>query len=148
MARVLLTYAGGAYGLGVARSLMAAGTQHHVIAADADRYSIHRAEGHERHVVPRASDPSFIEAICALVRSTRADFAWPGHDSDVRAFARHRDSLGAATFLPALEEIEMCRNKMLSNLRWSERGVSVPETVLVHDRDGLTQAFDRFGGAV
>ena len=148
MTRVLLTYAGGAYGLGVSRSLRAAGTSYHVIATDADRFSRQRAEGDELHRVPRAHEEAFLPAIRALVRSSRADFVWPGHDSDILAFARDRDSLGAATFLPPLEDIHICRNKMLSYLRWKECGVRVPETVMVNDVEELERAFDQFGGEV
>ena len=144
MARVLLTCAGRSYGLGVSRSLKAAG--HYVIATDADRFSRQRAEGDEVHAVPRASQEEFLPAIRDLVRSTRADFVWPGHDSDIRAFARERDSLGAAVFLPPIDEIETCRNKMRSYLRWRECGVRVPDTVLVNDRDELSRAFEEFGG--
>ncbi len=148
MTRVLLTYAGGAYGLGVSRSLKAARRDYHVIATDADRFSLQRAEGHERHRVPRAHDEGFVPAIASLAQATRADFVWPGHDADVRAFARARGRLGAATFLPTIEEIELCRNKMLSYLRWRECGVPVPETVLVDDREQLARAFDDFAGDV
>ena len=145
--RVLLTCAGGAYGVGVSRSLKAASTPYYVIATDADRFSFHRAEGDERHRVPRASSgETFLTAIANLVREKQVDFVWPGHDSDVRAFAGARDRLGAATFLPPLAEIEMCRHKMRSYERWAERGVPVPETVLINDRNALTSAFDRFGG--
>ncbi|MEP7158559.1 MAG: hypothetical protein ABI797_03970 [Chloroflexota bacterium] len=146
MSRVLLTNAGGTYGLGVSRSLKAASRPHHVIATEADRFSFHRAEGDERHRVPRASDERFYSAIVGLVRSARADFVWPGHDSDILAFARDRDTLGAATFLPSLADIEICRNKMTSYLRWKESAVRVPETVMVNDREELTAAFDQFGG--
>lgn len=142
MTRVLLTYAGGPYGLGVARSLKLAG--HFVIAADADHFSIQRAEGDERHLIPRASDPAFAPTVTALVSSTKADFIWPGHDSDVRAFARQRDSLGAATFLPPIEEIELCRDKMRSYERWRDAGVRVPQTMLVTTRDDLIEAFHEF----
>ncbi|HUR16944.1 MAG TPA: hypothetical protein VMZ33_06640 [Candidatus Limnocylindrales bacterium] len=148
MTRVLLTCAGGAYGLGVSRSLRASSNPYHVIATDADRFSFQRAEGDERRRVPRASDPRFLPTVRELVRSTGADFLWPGHDSDIRAFAKDRASLGAATFLPQLEEIDICRNKMLSYGRWKERGVRVPETVLVGDREGLAAAFDLFGGEI
>src|SRR3954468_7833442 len=146
MTRVLLTYAGGAYGLGVSRSLRAAETRYHVIATDADRFSLQRAEGDERHRVPRASDERFLPEIARLVAATRADFVWPGHDSDVRAFAGARDLLGAATFLPALGEIELCRNKMRAYVRFRECGVSAPETMMVGHREDLRNAFDRFGG--
>ncbi len=148
MSRVLITYAGGTYGLGVSRSLKAASPPHHVIATDADRFSFERAEGDERYKVPRASAPNFQDAIGRLVRSTRTDFVWPGHDSDILAFARDRDRVGAATFLPALEDIEICRNKMTSYLRWREAGVSVPETVMVNQPEELTAAFDQFGGEI
>jgi biotin carboxylase len=145
---VILTCAGGPYGLGVSRSLRAASRAYRIIATDADRFSLQRAEGDERLTVPRASNERFIAAIADLVSSKRVDFVWPGHDSDVRAFARERDRLGAATFLPPLAEIELCRNKMLSYERFRDRAVPVPETMMVNDRDGLSGAFDRFGGEV
>lgn len=145
---MLITYAGGTYGLGVARSLKAAYDRYHVIATDADRFSLLRSEGDERHRVPRASSPAFMAEMVALVRSTRADFVWPGHDSDIRAFAGQPDSLGAATFLPPLAEIETCNNKMRSYLRWREAGVRVPDTLIVDSRDELVRAFDEYGGEV
>lgn len=145
--RVLLTCAGGAYGLGVSRSLKAAG--HYVIATDADRFSFQRAEGDERQRIPRASSgETFLTAIADLVRERQVDFVWPGHDSDILAFARERDRLGAATFLPALTEIETCRDKWGSYLRFQGAGVSVPETMMVSSRADLGRAFDRFGGEV
>jgi carbamoyl-phosphate synthase large subunit len=148
MARVVLTYAGGSYGLGVSRSLRAATDPHYVIATDADRFSFQRAEGDERHRLPRASHDGFLPAIAGLVRSARADFVWPGHDGDILAFARNRKNLGATTFLPPLEDILICRQKWLSYLRWRECGVRVPKTVMVNDVDELTAAFDQFGGEV
>ena len=98
MTRVLLTYAGGSYGLGVSRSLKVASVPYHVIATDADRFSIQRAEGDERHRVPRASQQSFLPSIAELARSTRADFVWPGHDSDILRFAQDGDSLARPRF--------------------------------------------------
>jgi hypothetical protein len=107
-----------------------------------------RAEGHERHRVPRASDERFLPFISDLVQSSSADFVWPGHDSDVRAFAGARDRLGAATFLPPLGEIELCRDKMQSYLRWKECGVPVPESRLVRSPGDLSEAFDAFDGEI
>jgi carbamoyl-phosphate synthase large subunit len=148
MIRVLLTCAGGSYGLGVARSLWAARDRYHVIATDADRYSRQRAEGDEVHRVPRQSHDGFMPAIRELVRATRADFVWPGHDADIRRFARERDTIGAAVLLPTSDEIDICRDKMASYLRWRDGGVAVPATVLVSEREELVEAFDRFGGDV
>ncbi|MEO7119061.1 MAG: hypothetical protein ABIZ34_08835 [Candidatus Limnocylindrales bacterium] len=145
---MLLTHAGRAYGLGVSRSLRESSDRYHVIATDPDRFSLQRAEGDERHRVPRAHEEGFLSVITRLVRSAGADFVWPGEDSDILAFAKDRDSLGAATFLPPLEDVAICRNKMLSYLRWRECGVRVPETVMVNDRGELTRLFDQFGGEV
>ena len=148
MTRVLLTYAGGAYGLGVSRSLKAAGRHYHVIATDADRFSLQRAEGDERHRLPRGRNPAFLPALGELVRATGADFVWPGRESDILALARGLEGLGAATFLPPLAEIEICRDKLLSYRRWRESGVPVPETIEVSDRADLARAFDELGGEV
>jgi glutathione synthase/RimK-type ligase-like ATP-grasp enzyme len=146
--RVLLTHAGGAYGLGVARSLRAADRAYHVIATDPDRFSLQRAEGHERHSLPSARSQEFVPALIELIRSTGTDFVWPGQDSDILAIARNRDRLGARTFLPPTQEVEICADKMLSYMRWRECAVPVPDTVKVNDRDDLVRAFDQFGGEV
>ena len=131
----------------MARSLQAAG--HYVIATDADRYSFQRSEGDERHRVPRASSgETFLTAIAGLVEQRSVDFIWPGHDSDILAFAREGDRLGATTFLPALAEIELCRDKWRSYQRFEAAGVRVPETMMVESRADLKAAFDRFGGEI
>jgi carbamoyl-phosphate synthase large subunit len=119
-----------------------------VIAADSDRYSLQRAEADTRRLIPRAGDPAFIAALRDLVVEFDVEFLWPGHDTEIERVARHRDELSVATFLPPIEDIEMCNDKMASYERWRAAGVPVPDTMRIASHSDLAAAFDRFGGAV
>ena len=148
MTTVLVTFAGGSYGLGITRSLRVAGRGYRVIAADADRFSLARAEADERRLIPKASDPEYLDALRRLIAEYGVDFLWPGHDAEIELVARHRDELSAATFLPPTTDIEICNDKMASYERWRGAGVPVPGTIRIADRSDLASAFDRFGGEV
>lgn len=148
MTRVLYTFAGGSYGLGIARSLRAASRGYYLIAADADPYSLQRAEADEMHLIPPASDISFLPRLQQLIWTTGADFVWPGHDSEIQRLARAREEIDAQVFLPPASEVDLCNDKFESYKRWKQAGLSVPETILVRDRDDLESAFDTFGRQV
>ena len=146
MKRVLVTFAGGSYGLGITRSLKAATGQYHVIAADSDRYSLQRAEGDERYLVPPASDPEYLDSLAKLVRQTRADVLWPGHDHEIDKVAHNRDMFDAAVFLSPATEIDLCNHKFESFKVWQAAGVRVPDSLFITDKNDLVEAFDRFNG--
>ena len=146
MKRVLVTFAGGSYGLGITRSLKAATGQYHVIAADSDRYSLQRAEGDERYLVPPATDPGYIQSLTDLVCRTKPDVLWVGHDREIERVAHDRDKLDVAVFLSPATEIDLCNDKFESYKVWKAAGVRVPESLFVTDKKQLADAFDRFNG--
>lgn len=148
MTRVLVTFAGGSYGLGITRSLYAADHGYEVIAADSDRYSLMRAEADVRRLIPFADDLNFIPALRSLIDEFGVDFLWPGHDSEIESVALHRDELDTASFLPPMADIEICNDKLASHKKWVSAGVPVPDTSLINNRSDLEDAFERHRGKV
>ena len=145
--RVLITFAGGQLGRGVTAALRAAGPVH-VIAADADGYGLFQTEAEERYIIPRADEPDYMDVLRDLVRRTNPDLVWPMHDDEIgRVVADDRD-LGARTFLPPREVVELCHNKFASNQVFRAAGVPAPDTMMLDTEKDLPEAFHRFDGDV
>lgn len=144
MPRILVTFAGGSYGLGITRSLKGADRPHHVIGADSDIYSLARAETDEKHLLPKASDASFIPSLLKLIDKTDAEMLWLGHDAEIEKVAHVRDKFEhVGTFLPATEEIDLCNDKWESYRAFKKAGVRVPETMKLDNPNDLDLVFSR-----
>ncbi len=146
MTRVLVTFAGGSYGLGITRSLKATGKavgdRYEVIAADSDVYSLARAETRERHLLPKAGDPDYIDALIALVEKSGAEMLWPGHDAEIEKVAHEIERFRhVATFLPPAHEIDLCNDKWRSYKVFSTASIPVPKTVKLDGPGDLEKAF-------
>jgi carbamoyl-phosphate synthase large subunit len=142
--RVLITFAGGQLGRGVAHALKAVGPVH-IIAADADGYALFQSPAEERYVIPRADEPDYMEALRDLVRRTGPDLVWPMHDNEVARIVADEREPGARTFLPPREVVELCHDKFASSQAFKAAGVPVPETMLLQSEPDLFEAFRRFG---
>lgn len=145
MKRVMVTYAGGAAGIGFTRSLQSAPELFYTIGLDSNAFMLQRAETDERHLVPRADDPEFIPVLVALVRETRPDVLCVQLSREIRAVSPARDALGTRTFLPSHRTIEVCENKMASQAVWERAGLPVPRSMLVKSEEDLAAAFRELG---
>lgn len=146
MTRVLVTFAGGSYGLGITRALRSANEAkrrgYYIIAADADIYSLQRAEADEKHLLPVASDPGYIDALKVLVSKTGADVLWTGHDAETQKLAHALDEFSDVdTFLPSAEDIDLCNDKWASYRAFKKAGIRTPETRWLDSPEDLEAAF-------
>ena len=145
MKRILITGAGGAPSLNFTRSLRQAPEEFHLIGVDCDEFYLCRAETEERYLVPRASEPDYIDIIAEIVRGSEAEIVFAQPDPEVAALSEARDELGAVTFLPSQSTVTICQDKWETYSRWREAGLKVPETKLVGDRPGLKAMFKKHG---
>jgi phosphoribosylamine-glycine ligase len=149
MNRVLVTHAGGRLAIGVSRALHKSQDPMFVIAVDANPFQLQRAVADERHLVPRAGEGRYVDAIRTLVRDTTAEMIWPNHEAEIALLSGHKDSLeGALTFLPPTDVVEACQDKMRSFDLLDAAGLPVPRSMLIPDEASLRTAFERFGTPV
>lgn len=148
MKRVLITSAGGAPGVGFARSLRAAPEEFHLVGVDADRFHLQRAEVDEKHLVPRASGEDYLPVLRSIIEDTRPDLVWVQLSAEMLAVSAARDSLGTRVFLPSHQTIEVCENKLASHQVWQKAGLPVPLTRLIETERDLVEAFREFGPKV
>lgn len=148
MKRVLVTFAGGRLALGISRALRAAPEPVHLIGVDSAPYHLHQAEADELHLVPRATEPDYINVLCDVAMESKADFIWPMHDAEVERVSEAANSLPARTWLPPASVVRLCQDKMASSLRMKQAGVPVPEGVFIETPEDLEKAFDVCGGEI
>jgi carbamoyl-phosphate synthase large subunit len=144
--RILVTSAGGSPATNFVRSLRLADEPFHLVGTDADKYYLMRAETDSRHLVPRASDPRYIDVLNDIIEAEGVELVHAQNDAEVAHLAAHRDELRATTFFPPTRTVEICQDKFESFRLWREAGLRVPETVVVTSEQELMSALERFGG--
>lgn len=145
MHRLLISEAGGALSNGTIESLRAAPEPYYLVGVSGDKYGLQLARTHERHLVPNASDPTFVPVLNQIVEETRCELIISQHDSVVYELSLHRERLAAPVFLPTHEVIERCQNKYESYVAWERAGLRVPRTILLNTPDDLRAALHELG---
>jgi hypothetical protein len=146
--RILVTGAGGTPTTNFVRSLRESPEKFHLIGADCNKYYLQRAETDERYLVPEADSPDYLEILCGLISETGAELVHCQPDQEIAVISRHRDLLGAKTFLPDPATVALCQDKFASFLRWNAAGLTVPKTMLIANREDLERAFTELGSTL
>jgi predicted ATP-grasp superfamily ATP-dependent carboligase len=140
MARILLSGAGGSAAYNFYDSLKFSGSDHYVVGADMKPYHLELIDVPKRYIVPGVKDPSYIDAMNRVIQKEKLEFLHPQPDVEVAFLARNRDKIEAKTFLPDVQTVELCHDKMEFNTQLRKRGVSVPETMHITSQQDLKDA--------
>ena len=90
--------------------------------------ALYHADAHA--FVPAVSDPTYVDALHALVREHDIKLIVPLTDLDHGVLARARDRLGALVLLAEAELVEALADKWLAHLLFVEKGIGSPPTWL------------------
>jgi carbamoylphosphate synthase large subunit len=127
---VLVTGAGGPAGVAVVRRLVALG--HRVVAADADPAAAGGALASVAVTVPRGDHPRFVEALAGIATAWGVDALIGTVAEELPQLTAGADRLaaaGVATWLPALDAVDLCCDKAAFAGRMAAAGVPHPVTV-------------------
>lgn len=140
--RVLITGAGGAPGSNFIASLRLATEENwYIVGADVDKMHLELTQGVDaKYVLPRVSDPNYIETLNRLVKKERIEFIHCQPEPEVEFLSQHKDELDAKTLFPSPATLAITTNKDRLNMILNEVGVLVPEAYHLHDRESLEKA--------
>jgi carbamoyl-phosphate synthase large subunit len=93
--------------------------------------ALYHADAHA--FVPRVDDPTYVDALHALVREHDIKLIVPLTDLDHGVLARARDRLGALVLLPEPELVDALADKWLAHCLFEEKGIGSPATWLPDD---------------
>ncbi len=142
MTTVLVLGAGGSAAANVIDALRRTEHDYRIVGADASPVKLHLSTADERVVVPRADAPGYAEALAATVARWSCDVVHPQPDPDVMAVSTARDLLGARTYLPRHEVLEVAGDKLRFADQMRGAGVTVPETANYDTLAGVAEITD------
>ncbi|HET9138250.1 hypothetical protein [Actinophytocola sp.] len=142
MARILITGAGGSAAYNFRDAISRAGRDYEIVATDVQPYHLELIDAEAKYLVPRVSDPGYLDTLNEIIEAESIDFVHPQPDVEVAFLAAHHDQLRAPTFLPSQAAVELCHDKMVFNATLKAAGVPVPEAVHITSPDQLRSALD------
>lgn len=132
--RVLISGAGTATCQGVIKALRLVNESHpakiHVM--DMEALSAGRFMADRSHLVPRAEDPGFFDAVCSIVKSQRIELLIPIIDYEFDALANgadHLATLGCEVAIAPPDAVRRCLDKMRTYKLFLECGLVTPPTI-------------------
>ncbi len=132
--RVLITGVGGrSVGHQILQALLLLGDRYSIVVTDADAFSYGLYQVKDRYVVPRATDPRYLDAIRALVQKEKIDVILPGTEPEVAVLGNCARTLGCALIVNPKPVMDTCANKNRLSDWLSANGFLSPRTVLGAD---------------
>ena len=137
MKRILVTGAGGAPAANFVDSLRQADEPFHVVGVDVSPYHLELAPVDARYLVPRLHDPAYLHALNAVIAAEQVDFLHPQPDQEVAYLARRSAELGARTYLPEADTVDLCQDKGALATCLRDAGLPVPALAVAESREAL-----------
>lgn len=142
--RILITGVGGSAGANFVKSLRMPKEDFYLVGSDINKYHLELVEGLDgKYILPRATDPSYIDKLNKLIVLEKIEFVHPQPDVEVRILGRNREKIKAETLLPANETIELCQNKMKLNKHLQKRNIPVAQSFHLKNKNDLSSALKK-----
>jgi carbamoyl-phosphate synthase large subunit len=141
--QLLVLGAGSGSGNNLIRSLRLGDPSLAIVGAHRDRFFLRNSLADRNHLLPATTHVDFVDRLAEVVALEGIDLVIPVGDADVRALAALRDLLPCRVFLPALDVIDLCRDKYALNVRLREHGVPVPLAYPLASLEDIDDVFGR-----
>jgi carbamoyl-phosphate synthase large subunit len=125
--KIFVTGAGALLGQGIIRAIRRSALKAEVVAADPSPLSAALYWADTAHLLPMARDPSYLDAVLAIIENERPDIVIPGTDVELPIFAEHRPHIerafGARVIISSPEVVAIANDKWLTSTFLEERGL-------------------------
>jgi carbamoyl-phosphate synthase large subunit len=138
--RILVTGAGGAAASNFVNALAFSDKEYFVVGSDSNRYHLELANAEKRYVVPTVDSAGYLDSINRIIEEEEIDFLHPQPDPEVRLLAAKKGEIAARTFLPNIEIIDLCQDKLALNHALVDAGVPAPASIRLQTEDDLNNA--------
>lgn len=139
MKRILVTGCGGAASANFVASLRAADENFFIVGTDANKFHLELADVDSSYILPRASDPTYLEKLNRIIEKENIELVHPQPDPEVLFLSRNRENVKTLLFLPSKQTIETCQNKMDLVNHLASKQVPTAESFVLEDETSLTK---------
>jgi len=130
MRTILVTGAGGNAAQSFIESLRL-GEEVRIVGVDVAPYHLQCADVDARYIVPKCSDPSYLDELRTIIENENVDLVHAQPDVEVEFISEHRDEIPATTFLPPHEAVLLCHDKLKTSKRLASYDIPHPRSYLV-----------------
>lgn len=149
MKKILVTNAGRSAGLNFCRSLRMAPEKYEIVGLEQNKYSLFNAECDKKFLCPDATSPDYLDYIKNVVKKEKIDVIYPSKTNDeLWIISKHRDEIGAKTFLPDDNLIQVYEDKFATYDILKKNGIKVAETLMIYTKDDLEKIFAKYPNGV
>lgn len=119
-----------------------------IIGMTSDPYDLCKADVEKRHLVPYATETDYYYILKEIIEEDKPEFIHVQNDFEVLSISKFRNKLkkmNVITCLPNHKSVEICIDKLKSWEIWEKSGIKVPKTLMIHDKNDLKEAYEKFG---
>jgi len=147
VSRILITGAGSVGGVNFSRAVKSVNSDLYLVGTDCDEYYIHLALTDKKYLVPRSTEPNYVDTIVNIAKNEDVVFIHPQPEIDVEIFSENIEKFRDIKLLiPNREVVKICRDKYLTYLKLKNI-VSIPETE-TYSPDVIDKFREKFGSTV
>jgi carbamoyl-phosphate synthase large subunit len=148
MKRILVTGAGGPAGINFVNSLRIAPEKTFLAGTEANKYFIHLATTDKKYVVPRATEPNYIDKLNEIVQKEKIEFFHAQPDIEVEIISENREKLKTNVFLPSKKAVRACQDKLEATKQWKKNNVPVARFMELRKDSDIDRALEEFGSPI
>jgi len=138
MKKVLVLGAGGSAGINFVASLRIAPEKVYIVGCDINKWHLELPDLDVRYIVPRCSEPNYLNAIRAIANEHEIGFIHAQPDVEVEFLSEHRDEVPVKTVLPSIEAIRICRDKFKTNRTLEKAKVPAARSYLINNINDIS----------
>ncbi|MBW3001681.1 hypothetical protein KY338_00805 [Candidatus Woesearchaeota archaeon] len=143
MKKILLTTAGGGNANNIVRGLKATNLDLEILGTNISKRELVKSLTEKNFIVPRYSDPDYIEKLNKIIESEKIDFLIVNHEQEAKKVSENIDKIKCKTFIPSFETIKLCIDKLRLSKIYEKAGVPVARTISMDEVTDLKSDIEK-----
>lgn len=147
--KIFVTGAGSAQSNGVINCLrMDQSEPLEIIGLGSDPYDLMLSKAHKKYLMPHSTRPNYKEKLLKVLSLEKPDMIHFQHDKELAIALTFRDEIeatGVKMLVPDYQTIDTCVHKYKSWQKFKAAGITVPENIVINNKDDLRRAFAELG---
>lgn len=136
--RILVLGAGGSPGVNFIKALRLGKDKMYIVGVDINKYFLEIAPVDKRYLLSDKKDKSdYVKDLIKIIKKEKIDFVHAQPDGEVRTISDYRNVLGAKTFLPSKNAVNIFQDKWRTFYELSKNNLPVPFTQQVKNARNL-----------
>jgi carbamoyl-phosphate synthase large subunit len=125
-------------------SLQIAPEKMFMVGTEANSHFLYLASTDKKYLVPKASDPNYIDKLNEIIRKQKIQFVHPQPDTEVATISESREKLEAEVFLPSKKTVLICQDKLATAKLWLKKHVPVARIKELRKESDTFKIFEEF----